>query len=413
MTAINPWRRFPSNPLDWFSADEIDKAKRYVRPLGRLNFAEKATTLAADVIVVGTHAAPRLLDALDIRRWPLRLLVTIVLLQAVGTVVGAGFTAYRELVYDKRWGFSTQTVGGFLSDAVKNTLLGIVLFSALLLPLWAIIRSSDLWWIYGWLVMAAFVIGLGVLAPVLIMPIFNKFTPLEDADLRDDLLRLARSADADVTEIEVSDASRRTRKDNAFVTGLGKTRKLVLYDNLLNRPREQVRSVSAHEIGHWKLRHVRRIIPIAVALLLVNFAAVKLVFGWWGALDFAGVDSERDPAAVPLFMLVFTLVGAVTALVSAWVTRAGEREADLFALGVTGDPDASSAMLRALHTDNLSDLAPSRWKMLTASHPPAAERLALTAAWAEANQGGGAGDGQVGEHADRADGDGDAVARPT
>ena len=410
---INPWRRFPSDPSDWFSADEIAKAKSYVRPLGRLNFAEKATTLAADLVIVGTHAAPRLLDALDVRPWPLRLLVTILLLQVVGVVVGAGFTAYRELSYDKRWGFSTQTPAGFLADQGKNLLLGTVLFFALLLPLWAIIRTSDLWWIFGWLVMAAFVIGLGLLAPVLIMPIFNKFTSLEDGDLRADLLSVAQSANADVNEIEVSDASRRTRKDNAFVTGLGKTRKLVLYDNLLNRPREQVRSVAAHEIGHWKLGHIRRIIPIAAGLLLVNFAAVKVVFEWSTAVDFAGVDSVRDPAAVPLFMLVFTVVGGLTALVSAWVTRAGEREADLFALEVTKDPAASSAMLRALHTDNLSDLAPSRWKMLTASHPPAAERLALTAAWAEAHEGGAPGGRQVGEDGGGAQRDGDALAGPS
>ena len=404
---ISAWRRVPSNPADWFSAEEIAKAKQYVKPLGRLNFAERATALAADVILVFTHAAPRLMDALDIRRWPLRLLGTVVLLQIVGTVAAAGFGAYRELVYDKRWGFSTQTVRGFLADAAKNTLLGIVLFAALLLPLWAIVRSTGLWWVYGWLVMAAFVIGLGLLAPVLIMPIFNKFTPLDDDDLRADLLGVARAADADVTEIEVSDASRRTRKDNAFVTGLGKTRKLVLYDNLLNRPREQVRSVAAHEIGHWKLGHIRRIIPIAAGLLLANFAALKVVLEWDTALEWAGVESRRDPAVLPLFMVVFAVVGALTGLVSAWVTRAGEREADLFALEVTRDPAASSAMLRALHTDNLSDLAPSRWKMLTASHPPAAERLALTAAWAQAQEGGAAGRRQVGEDGGRSEGDGD------
>lgn len=411
---INTWRRFPSDPSDWFSAEEIAKAKQYVRPLGRLSFAERAVALAADLVLVSTHAAPRLLDALEIRRWPLRLLVTVLLLQLVGTLAVAGFSAYRELVYDKRWGFSTQTVGGFGMDAMKNTVLGVVLFSLLLLPLWAIIRATSLWWIYGWLLMGVFVVGLGLLAPVLIMPLFNKFSPLEDDDLREDLLGVARSVDADVNEIEVSDASRRTRKDNAFVTGLGKTRKLVVYDNLLTRPREQVRSVAAHEIGHWKLGHIRRVIPLVAGLLLANFALLKLVLEWDTALDWAGVGSVRDPAILPLFMVVFTAASALTGLVSAWVTRAGEREADLFALETTRDPTASAEMLRALHTDNLSDLAPSRWKMLTATHPPVAERLALNAAWAEAEaEGGGCGGGDVGQDGDRAERDGNPVVGST
>jgi STE24 endopeptidase len=233
------------------------------------------------------------------------------------------------------------------------------------------------------MVMGLFVVGLGLLAPVLIMPLFNKFTPLEDGELRAELLDLARQVDADISEIQVSDASRRTRKDNAFVAGMGKTRRLVLYDTLLPRPREQVRTVAAHEIGHWKRRHVVRIIPVIVLLLFTNFGVLRLVLGWDAALRWAGVEGIEDPAVLPLFLLVFPLASAVTGLVSAWVTRAGEREADLFALEVTRDDAATAAMLRALHTDNLADLTPSWWKRATSAHPPAAERLAMCAAWAE------------------------------
>jgi STE24 endopeptidase len=333
--------------------------------------------------VIWTHAVPELLDALDITNWVARLIVALLVVELVEVVVTMPFAAYRELVYDKRWGFSTQTTSGFASDQLKNLAVGLVIGTALLVPLWALVRSTDLWWIYGWMVMGAFVVGLGVLAPVLIMPLFNKFTPLEDGELRTDLFDLARHVDADITEIEVSDASRRTRKDNAFVTGIGKTRRLVLFDTLLPRPRDQVRTVAAHEIGHWKLRHVIRSIPIAIALLFANFLVLRLVLGWDAALRWAGVDSIEDPAVLPLFLLVFPLASALTGLVSAWVTRAGEREADLFALEVTGDATATAGMLRALHTDNLADLTPSWWKRATASHPPAAERLAICAAWAE------------------------------
>ena len=380
-TRINPWKRFPAQPEDWFSAEEIDKAKRYTKPLSRLNLAERLIGGAALIALIWTHAVPEWLNSWGIDNWVLRLLVAMLIVQALELVVTLPFGAYRELNYDKRWEFSTQTVGGFVSDALKGLLVGVVVTTVLLVPLWALIRSTELWWIWGWLVMAVFAVGLGLLAPVLIMPLFNKFTPLDDEELRADLLAVAREADADVNEIQISDASRRTRKDNAFVTGLGKTRRLVLFDTILARPVEQIRSVAAHEIGHWKLGHIKRIIPVAAGLLFVNFAVLRLVLGWDTALEWAGVETLDDPAALPLFLLVFPLGSALTGLISAWVTRAGEREADIFALEVTRDAPALSAMLRALHTDNLSDLAPSWWKKANASHPHAAERLAMAAAW--------------------------------
>jgi STE24 endopeptidase len=244
-----------------------------------------------------------------------------------------------------------------------------------------VIRHTDLWWLFGWLVVSAISIGLGALAPVLIDPIFNKFKRIDDDDLHADLVGLARQVGSDIAEVQVSDASRRTRKHNAYVTGLGKTRKLVLFDTLLSEPRAHVRSVAAHEIGHWTLRHIRRSIPLGLALLFVNFVVVRLVLGWDAALRFAGVASLKDPAAIPLFLLVFPLPGIATGLLQSWFVRAGEREADLFALEATQDADAASEMERNLHVQNLADLAPSRWKRLKADHPPAAERLAMIEGW--------------------------------
>lgn len=379
---VNPWKAVPADPADYFSTEEIAKAKSYVMPLRWLARAEAVVGAATLLALAGFHVAPNVLDGTS--GWVLRLIVTMAIIQVAEIVTTTGFDAYRELNYDKRWGFSTQTVSGFLSDLAKSLLIGTVLNIVLFLPLWWLIRSTELWWVYGWLFMAVLVVGIGLLGPVLIMPLFNKFTPLGDdhAELRDDLLALARNMDADVETIEVSDASRRTRKDNAFVAGAGKTRKLVLFDTLLDRPKEQIRSVAAHEIGHWKLRHVtRRSVPVVMVLLFANFFVLKVLLSWDGLLDFAGVKSLGDPAVLPLFMLLFPLASSATGLVSSYVSRASEREADIFSLETTRDPDAAAAMIRSLHTDNLADLAPSWWKRVTHSHPPAAERLALVEAW--------------------------------
>jgi STE24 endopeptidase len=370
-----------TDPHEWFSAEEIAKAKAYVTPLRRVTTVGKAVALAVDIAIVGFHLAPKALSAFNVDNWVARLIVTVVLITVAGTLASAPFDAWRELSYDKRWEFSTQTAKGFLADQLKGAALGTVLFSILFAPLWAVIRATDLWWVYGWIVLAAISLAIGVLAPVLIMPIFNKFTPLDDEDLRDELLALARQADADVSEVLVSDASRRSRKDNAYVTGMGKTRRLVLFDTILARPREQLRSVTAHEIGHWKLHHIRRMVPMQLAVLFVSLFALYLVLTWEAALDFAGVDSAGDPAALPLFLLVFAATGAFTNLAVSWLSRANERDADLFALRVTGDPDGFVEMIRSLSTDNLADLAPSWWRRVTQTHPPSAERMAMGRAW--------------------------------
>ncbi|MDQ3757024.1 MAG: M48 family metallopeptidase [Actinomycetota bacterium] len=384
MSSLSPWRRVRTDPRQWFSEEEIAKAKSYVVPLRRSTLASKAVAAAVDIAVVGFHIAPKLLSAFNVDNWVLRLAVTAALVLVTGTLATAPFDAWRELSYDKRWGFSTQTARGFVADQVKGALVAIVVFSAIFVPLWAVIRSTELWWLYGWLVVAGVSLLIGVLAPVLIMPVFNKFTPLDDADLRAELLALAGQAEADVTEVLVSDASKRSRKDNAYVTGMGKTRRLVLFDTILSRPRRQLRAVAAHEIGHWKLRHILRMAPMQVALLFLAFLVLDLVLSWQAALDFAGVDTVEDPAVLPLFLLVFGVVGVGTNLATTWLSRANERDADLFALRTTRDPEGFEEMIRALSTDNLADLAPSWWRRVTQTHPPSAERLAMARTWSEA-----------------------------
>lgn len=381
---ITPWKRFPADASRYFSAREIAEAKAYVRPLRIANATNKALSLAAEVAVIGFHVAPRLLDRWNINSWPLAILVVMMLLAVVDNAISVPFQAWRELGYEKRSGMSSQTVAGFIGDLVKGLVLGAVLFSLILIPVWALVRTTPLWWLWGWLVTVAFSVGLLVLYPVVIAPVFNKFKPLADGELKASLLDLARRAGADISEVQVADASRRTRRDNAYVAGLGATRQVVMFDNLLERPRAMIESVVAHEIGHWKLGHIKRSLPLALSVLFVNFGLLKVVLESRWLLDFAGVDSLRDPAAVPLFALLFPLVASATGLVNTWLTRAHERDADLYALELTEDPASFVEAMRTLHADNKADLDPPRWRALTMSHPPAAERMAMGDAWAAA-----------------------------
>jgi STE24 endopeptidase len=303
----------------------------------------------------------------------------------VGTIITTPFSAWRSLSYDRRWGFSTQKAGGFLADMAKGFPLGLVIEAVLFVPLWAIVRATSAWWLFGWGLFALFTVIFNVLFPVLIAPIFNKYTPLEDEALRTQLLGVAAKVEADISEYLVEDASKRDTRQNAYVAGLGKTRRVVIYDTMLSWPHEQINNVVAHEIGHWKLRHIRRLLPAAVGFTFITFALLKVVLEWERALSWAGVSSVRDPAVFPLFLLVFTLAGPVTGLGVAWLSRAQERQADLFALDTLRQPETFIGMMRRLHTDTLADLTPSLWKRISHSHPPVAERLAMGRSWGERN----------------------------
>lgn len=378
---MNLFRPVPNDPRDWFSDEEVEKAKAYQRPLTYLRLGKGAVALAALLAILVTEAAPSLADALVGDTWPLRLLVTLGLLLVVFTVLDLPFGIYETFVHDRRWGFSTETPGGFALDEVKGLAVGVVLYGGLLLALWAVIRTTTLWWLAGWAVFFAFSVVLAFLGPVILMPIFNKFEPLSDEEMAEDLVGIARRGGVDVSGVQVMDASKRTRKDNAFFAGLGRTRRIVLFDNLLETPKRAIECVVAHEVGHWRRGHIRRQIALGAVLTLGVFVVLRAVVGWEAALDLAGVTGIEDPASLPLVALVFVGMSQLIGRIQKWFSRAYERQADVEALELTRDPAAFMEMMRSLTTKNLMDVAPSRWAYLNANHPPPAERMALAVSW--------------------------------
>jgi STE24 endopeptidase len=190
----------------------------------------------------------------------------------------------------------------------------------------------------------------------------------------------------------VADESRRSTRDNAYVAGLGATRRIVLFDTLLEHPVDTVEQVVAHELGHWRRHHLRKQVAVAAAAIAVAFAALWLVSEWTWLLDAAGLDAERagvtdgtgtllgDPAALPLLTLVTGAGFAVAGLLTAFVSRAFEREADLEAVELLARPDLLADMHRRIHVKNLADLDPTPFRYLVLTHPPAAERIALARA---------------------------------
>ena len=386
-SVISTYRRIPADPAEFFSPDEVKKAKDYQRPLNVVRAISLTVNAALLAVVIFTHAAPLLADAFTKSAWVVRLLVVVVAFTIVGVIIELPFGIWTTFSHEKKWGFSTQTPGGFVTDQIKEVVLAIVVQVPLLLLLWWVIRTTPSWWIYGWAVFFSFSALLGFLYPILIAPIFNKFTPLDDEALGTRLRELAQSQGMRIKAIQVMDASKRTRKDNAYFAGFGKTKQIVLFDNLLTQTPDVIASIVGHEIGHWKRRHLVRALVTAAVTSFVLFVVLHAALTWPTALRWSGVwdaahpTKPLDPAAIPLFLAVFALMFPVIGLLSSWFSRAYERQADLFALDVTRDYDAFVETEHGLSTRNLIDLAPSWFRYIRLSHPPPAERLQLATLW--------------------------------
>lgn len=375
------WRQVPHDPEEWFNPEELERSRSYQGPLARLRLVRGALGLAMIALLVGFQVAPRLVDGLGATNWLLQLVAVVVLLEGAALLYNPALDWWVDLVHDKRWGLSNQTPGGFVADQVKSLLLGMVVNLVLLVPLYALVRSVDLWWMWGWLLLVGFSVGLGFLYPVVIAPIFNRFEPLADDDLAGRIAEIATRAEVDIEGAFVADESRRSTRDNAYVAGLGSTRRVVLYDTILEHPPEVVAQVVAHEVGHWRLGHLRKQIPLAALLALLLMVSLRLAAGWDGLWEWAGVDGIGDPTSLPVVVLVAQVGFSVMGLAMGFVSRAFERQADVQALELLDEPELMQDMLRRLHVKNLADLDPGRWKRWTATHPPAAERMALVRAW--------------------------------
>jgi len=389
---VSTWRPSTTDPRLWFTAQEVDRSRRYQRPLRRARLARSCLSLAALSAFLLVGAGPWIVDELGPSGWAVQLVIIFVSLELLLLAIDLPFDVWVDFGHDRRWGLSTQTPAVFVADQVKSFVLSTFLGLALLVPLYALIRATSWWWLVGWVLVTAFGVVLGFLFPVVIAPIFNRFEPLADDELADRLRRVAGASGVPIAGVLVADESRRSRRDNAYVSGLGATRRVVLYDTILEHPPELIEQVVAHELGHWRRHHLRQQIPVFAVTTLVAFLVLRLLAGWDALFSWLNVEGVEDPASLPLVMLGAQLGAVVTGLVTAWFSRAHERQADLDALDVLRRPDDMVEMLRRLHVKNVADLDPGRLQRIRATHPPAAERMAFARRWEAA--------GTVGENGD-------------
>jgi STE24 endopeptidase len=302
----------------------------------------------------------------------------------IGEVLALPFAAWRETVL-RRYGLSTQDWRGWTVDLLKSYAIGAIIGAVTLLGFYGLARLAPRWW---WAWVAAGAAGLTVLFsfvfPVLVEPVFNKFTPMPAGPLRESLVAMAQRDGVPVTDVLVADASRRTTALNAYVSGIGPTRRIVVYDTLLREaPPAEVEAVVAHELGHAKRADVVTGTAIGALGAAAAICAVYLIGSWAGLLRRAGIASVTDPRSVALLLALATLAGLLAAPVQSLVSRRLEARADEHALQLTEDPATAEAMERRLAQVNLADVDPNRFEYLMfASHPSVVERIAAARAFA-------------------------------
>jgi len=302
------------------------------------------------------------------------------LLLAVGLVLtlpGLPVDWFEQFRLEAKFGFNTTTPETWWLDRLKGFLLAVVLgYPLLLLVLKLVEWTGDAWWLWAWSTLLGFQLLMLVLAPVLILPLFNKFTPLAEGSLRARLLALAERTRFRARSIQVMDGSKRSRHSNAFFTGLGRFRKIVLFDTLIAQLTEpELEAVLAHEIGHYKLRHIVKLLAGSALGSLAGFYALALLAkqGWFcQAFGFEPGD------VTPALLLFGLLAGVVTfwlaPLLHAW-SRRYEYQADAFAARTLGDALPLVTALRKLNGKNLSNLTPHPfYSGFYYSHPALLER---------------------------------------
>lgn len=300
------------------------------------------------------------------------------LLSYGGTVLSIPFDLYTTFKIENKYGFNTSTLRLWLTDFVKSIIISTIIITIIAsVGLWLVKASPQYWWIWVWGFFLIFSLFMMYIAPYVIEPLFNKFTPVEEEGLEDRIKALMQKIKIRVSRVFKMDASKRSRHTNAYFTGIGRVKRIVLYDTLLNMMNHnEILAVLAHEAGHWKKRHVLKQIII---MELFSFIGIYIAFHILQT-DFLTNLFQIGQESFFVKVVLVAFIGSIVLFplfpLSNFISRRFEREADTFACQLTGKPEYMASALIKLSKDNLSNLYPHPlYAAIHYSHPPVVQRL--------------------------------------
>ena len=391
-----PWTTLPlhgvaavrADPSRDFTAAQMARENAYHAAVRPPAYVSLALGMVVAIVLGLTPLGARIVSAVASPLgggWGWRVLLGTIALTAIGRLAVLPFDARAESV-QRRFGLSTRTWASWGVDVAKGYVVGLVVTLLVLFGVVALARwSPHWWWSFGAVLGALLVVAISFAYPAVVEPVFNKFTSMPAGPLRTSLLSMAAHDGVPARDVLVADASRRTNSLNAYVSGFGATRRIVVYDTLLKDAKpDEVRLIVAHELGHAKAGDV--LWGTVVGALGVGLAVcgLALLLRWRWLLGRGGVDGPGDARAVALLLALLALISFASGPGQNLISRRIEARADLHSLNLTREPDQFVAMQRRLATVNLSDLDPSPLVFgMFSTHPTAPQRIALARTWAE------------------------------
>jgi STE24 endopeptidase len=300
------------------------------------------------------------------------------ILALLSFVIHLPFSLYSTFIIEERFGFNRTSLKTYFLDIMKGGLLAIVLGAPLLaLILWFFINTGDYGWLYCWFGVVAFSIVLQFLAPVLIMPLFNRFSPLEDGPLKDEILSYVKKEHFKLQGIFTMDGSKRSSKLNAFFTGFGKFRKIVFYDTLLDKLNTpEIVAVLAHEMGHYKLKHIFKMLFASILQTGIMFYLLSIFLDNRDLSRAFLMEETSIYSSLVFFGFLYSPINLLVSILFNAFSRKNEFEADNYAARTTGSPEKLITSLKKLSQANLSNLTPHPLMVFVHySHPPVLARI--------------------------------------
>lgn len=377
----------PDLPVEFqgvYEPDKYAKSQAYTAEGTRFDILQSIVSLGTllafwfaggfqwlDVFVRGFELSPTLTG-----------LCYIGILGIVSMFLSLPWSYYETFVIEEKFGFNKMTQQTFVVDAIKSLLVSLVIGAALMAGLFWIFENVPQAWIWAWAFYTVFTLILTYLAPTYLLPIFNKFEPMEDGFLKDSIFEMAKKCDFPLTDLYVMDGSKRSTKANAFFTGFGKRKKIALFDTLIEeQDTEEIVAVLAHEIGHFKCKHIIKRMSIGVVKSAAIFFLLGLITSKDSAVarlifDAFQVENISIYIGIVLFGILFKPVSRILGVFSAASSRKDEFEADAYAKHVQGTEIHLISALKKLSVQNLANLTPHPLRVfLDHSHPPMLQRI--------------------------------------
>lgn len=370
----------PKEFSDLYEEDEYAKSQSYTRATTSFSLVQNSITTFILVVFIVCGG----FNSIDL--WARQFgfeeigtgIIFIGALTALSSLMSLPFTIYSTFVIEEKFGFNRTTIKTFLGDLLKALLLSILLGGPLLvLILWFFINTGDRGWVYCWIGIVGFTLIIQFIAPVLIMPLFNKFFPLQDGTLHDHIQDYARRENFQIQGIFTMDGSKRSSKLNAFFTGFGRFRKIVFFDTLVEKlSTDEIVAVLAHEMGHFKLHHIPQMMLASVVQTGIMLYLLSHFLGNDSIATAFAMESSSIYSSLVFFGFLYTPISLFISILFNYISRKNEFAADSYATHSTGHSKFLISGLKKLSKENLSNLTPHPMLVfLHYSHPPLVERI--------------------------------------